>query len=81
MWLRLRQIALVARELQPVLDDFRAVLGLEVCFVDPGVKTFGLPWVQAEIGLPFKLEGWRTPGFGIWQATNLRGRCCTLKPN
>ena len=22
-----------------------------------GVKTFGLPWVQAEIGLPFKIDG------------------------
>jgi hypothetical protein len=23
----------------------------------PGVKSFGLPWVQAEIGLPFKIDG------------------------
>jgi hypothetical protein len=42
MWLRLRQIALVARELRPVLDDLQAVLGIEPCYVDPGVKAFGL---------------------------------------
>lgn len=42
MWLRMRQIALVAHDLEKVLADFDAVLGLEVCFVDPGVKVFGL---------------------------------------
>ena len=41
-WLRLRQIALMAPELQPVVKEFRDVLGLEVCFVDPGVGHFGL---------------------------------------
>ncbi|HBL15528.1 MAG TPA: hypothetical protein DD417_01845 [Elusimicrobia bacterium] len=25
---------------------------------DRGVKAFGLPWVQAEIGLPFRLDGY-----------------------
>lgn len=24
---------------------------------DSGVRTFGLPWVQAEIGMPFKIDG------------------------
>ena len=42
MWLRLRQIALMAPQLKPVVDEFRDVLGLEVCFVDPGVGHFGL---------------------------------------
>jgi len=42
MWLRLRQIALVAHELRPVLADLHAVFGVEVCFVDKGVKVFGL---------------------------------------
>jgi hypothetical protein len=42
MWLRLRQIALVADELEPVADELRSVFGLEVCFRDPGVATFGL---------------------------------------
>jgi hypothetical protein len=42
MWLRLRQIALVARELGPAVEDLRSVLGIEVCFNDPGVRRFGL---------------------------------------
>jgi hypothetical protein len=25
--------------------------------LDNGVKSFGIPWVQAEIGLPFKIDG------------------------
>lgn len=40
--MRLRQIALVARELDPVVADLCAVLGVEVGFNDPGVKFFGL---------------------------------------
>ena len=40
--MRLRQIALVARDLEPVVNDLCAVLGLEVCFRDPGVGEFGL---------------------------------------
>ena len=40
--LRLRQIAFVARELDPVVDDLHAVLGIEVAFRDPGVARFGL---------------------------------------
>ena len=40
--LRLRQIALVARELEPVEEDLREILGLEVCYRDPGVGRFGL---------------------------------------
>jgi len=42
MWIRLRQIALVAQSLAPVVDDLRATFGVEVCFSDPGVATFGL---------------------------------------
>jgi hypothetical protein len=40
--LRLRQIAFVAKELEPVVDDLSAVLGLAVAYRDPGVATFGL---------------------------------------
>jgi hypothetical protein len=40
--LRIRQIALVARELEPVVDDLRTVLGLDEPFADPGVAEFGL---------------------------------------
>jgi hypothetical protein len=42
MSIRLRQICLVAGKLAPVLDDFKEIFGLEVCFVDKGVATFGL---------------------------------------
>ncbi len=42
MWLRLRQICLVANELAPVVEQLEAVLGLEVCYRDPGVGSFGL---------------------------------------
>ena len=42
MWIRLRQIAFVAHQLEPVVDDLHAVLGLDVAYRDPGVATFGL---------------------------------------
>jgi len=42
MWLRLRQIACVAHELKPIETDFADVLGIDVCFRDPGVGYFGL---------------------------------------
>jgi hypothetical protein len=42
MSIRLRQICLVAAKLGPVVDDLKAVLGLEVCFKDKGVEVFGL---------------------------------------
>ncbi len=51
--MRLRQIALVARELEPVVDDLCAVLGLEVCYRDPGVATFGLHNALMAIGTSF----------------------------
>lgn len=40
--MRIRQLALVARDLEPVVDDLCAVLGVKVCFRDPGVANFGL---------------------------------------
>src|ERR1700687_5487458 len=42
MSIHLRQICLVANRLAPVINDFENILGLEVCFVDKGVATFGL---------------------------------------
>lgn len=42
MALQLRQICLVARELEPMIDDLTTILGIEVCHVDPGVGQFGL---------------------------------------
>lgn len=40
--MRIRQVALVARELEPALEELCAVFGLEVCYRDPGVEVFGL---------------------------------------
>jgi Glyoxalase-like domain len=53
MWLRLRQIALVARKLAPIAQDMRDVFGLEVGFRDPGVKTFGLENAIFPVGNQF----------------------------
>ena len=53
MWLRLRQIALVARELRPVIDDLSVVLGIEPCYVDPGVGVFGLENTLLPVGNQF----------------------------
>lgn len=53
MWIRLRQIALVARELRPVIDDLSAVLGIEPCYVDPGVRVFGLENTLLPVGNQF----------------------------
>src|SRR5512145_1003705 len=40
--MRLRQIALVARELDSTVEVLCDVLGIEVAFHDPGVEVFGL---------------------------------------
>jgi len=53
MWLRLRQIALVAHKLAPVIEGFKDVFGLEVCFRDPGVKVFGLENALTPVGSQF----------------------------
>jgi hypothetical protein len=53
MSLRMRQICLVARHLAPVVEEFRAVLGLEVCHRDPGVGKYGLENALFPIGHNF----------------------------
>ncbi len=50
MWLRLRQICLVARELAPVVEQLEDILGLEVCYRDPGVGRFGLENALLPVG-------------------------------
>jgi hypothetical protein len=40
--MRLRQVALVAADLEPVVADLCAVLDIEVAFRDPAVSVFGL---------------------------------------
>jgi hypothetical protein len=42
MALRLRQICLVAAELEPVVDAVHAIFGLAVCHRDPAVAKYGL---------------------------------------
>ncbi len=41
-WWRLRQVALVADDLDAVEGEIGELLGLDVCFRDPGVGEFGL---------------------------------------
>ncbi|MCZ6619851.1 MAG: hypothetical protein O7E57_17150 [Gammaproteobacteria bacterium] len=53
MTIQLRQICLVARELEPVIDDLTNVLGINTCFVDPGVGKFGLENTLMPIGRNF----------------------------
>lgn len=51
--MRLRQIALAARDLASTLDTLTDVLGIEVAFHDPGVKVFGLENGVMPIGETF----------------------------
>lgn len=51
--MRIRQVALVARNLGPVVDDLCTVLGIEVAFNDPGVGVFGLENAVMPIGDTF----------------------------
>lgn len=53
MTIQLRQICLVARELEPVLQDLTGILGINRCFVDPGVGAFGLENTLMPIGRNF----------------------------
>ena len=50
MWLRMRQIAGVAHELAPVEEELIDVLGVEVCYRDPGIDYFGLENALFPIG-------------------------------
>ncbi len=51
--IRLRQVALVARDLDRVVDELCTRLGLTVCFHDPGVAAFGLHNALMMIGDQF----------------------------
>jgi len=51
MWLR--QVALVAHDLEPVVAELEAVLGLQVAFRDPGVAIFGLVNAVMPVGGEF----------------------------
>ncbi|HSF02895.1 MAG TPA: VOC family protein [Solirubrobacterales bacterium] len=51
--LRMRQICLVARHLEPVVGELSSVLGLEVCHRDPGVGKYGLENALFPVGDQF----------------------------
>lgn len=51
--MRLRQIALVARDLEPVHAALHAVFGLNIAFRDPGVDVFGLVNAVMPVGGDF----------------------------
>ena len=53
MTIQLRQICLVAHELESVIDDLRSILGINSCYVDPGVGKFGLENNLMPIGRNF----------------------------
>ena len=42
IFMRLRQFVFVAEKLDPAVEEINSVLGLEVCYTDPGVAEFGL---------------------------------------
>ena len=50
MWLKLRQIALVAEKLAPIEQQLIDVLAIKVCYRDPGVGHFGLENALFPIG-------------------------------
>jgi hypothetical protein len=51
--MRLRQFVFVAERLSPAVEDLCAVLGLEICFRDPGVAEFGIENALMPIGGDF----------------------------
>ncbi len=53
MFLRLRQLCLVAQDLEPVVDDLKAVFDIEVCHRDPAVAKYGLHNALLPIGNSF----------------------------
>ena len=53
MTIRLRQVALVARDLEPTVDALSKTLGVDVCYRDPGVAEFGLVNALFAIGDAF----------------------------
>jgi hypothetical protein len=52
-YLRLRQICLVARKLEPVVGPLTAVLDIAVGFRDPAVATYGLENAVMPVGTTF----------------------------
>ncbi len=51
--MRLRQVALVARDLEATVEELRTLFGIDVAFRDPGVAAFGLVNAVLPIGDTF----------------------------
>ena len=51
--LRLRQICLVASEIEKPVDDLTAVFGLAICHHDPAVEKYGLTNALLPVGTNF----------------------------
>ena len=51
--MRLRQIALIAKDTEPVAEQLNKVFGLNVGYRDPGVEVFGLTNVVMPVGGEF----------------------------
>jgi catechol 2,3-dioxygenase-like lactoylglutathione lyase family enzyme len=52
-WIRLRQVALVAADLDAAVDRLRSTFGLEVAYRDPEVAVFGLNNALLPVGSQF----------------------------
>ena len=52
-YLRLRQVCLAARTLEPVVGDIAAIFGLKVCHRDPNVARYGLENALFPVGDSF----------------------------
>jgi hypothetical protein len=52
-WVRLRQVALVARDLEAVIRDLHDALDLDVAYRDPAVEAFGLQNAVLPVGTQF----------------------------
>ena len=52
-YMRLRQICLVAPHLEPVVGDIADIMGLNVCYRDPGVGKYGLENMLMPLGPSF----------------------------
>jgi hypothetical protein len=60
-YLRLRQICLIARALEPALTDLGDVLGLSICYRDGNVGKYGLVNALLPIGASFRSRSARPP--------------------
>ncbi|MDE0886855.1 MAG: VOC family protein [Myxococcota bacterium] len=51
--MRLRQVCLVARQLEPTVESLAALLDTEICYRDPGISFFGLENALLPLGTDF----------------------------